>query len=73
MVIIDLLRRRGVMIEDVNVSNLRVRWTGCGKGDLPLLSSLKAVMHSSCQRGAKPKSMGKKKSDGEKKAKTKDL
>jgi hypothetical protein len=39
------------MLEEVNVSNVRERWTGCWKGDLPLLSSLKAVMHDSCQRG----------------------
>jgi hypothetical protein len=56
-------------MEDVNVSNVREMWAGCRKGDLPLLSSLRVVIHSSCQKGLHDKADGKKKSDGEAKKK----
>jgi hypothetical protein len=57
----DPLRKRRVMMEDVNVSNVREGWPGCCKGDIPLLSSLKVVMHGSCQRVCHGKVDGKKK------------
>jgi hypothetical protein len=61
----DLLKKRRVTMEDVNVRIVRERWAGWGKGDLPLLSSLKVVMHISCQKGSHGKADGKKKSDRE--------
>jgi hypothetical protein len=61
----DMLRKRRVRMKHVNVSNVRERWAGCGKGDLPLLSSLRIVMHSSCLSGCHGKADGDKKSDGE--------
>jgi hypothetical protein len=61
VLLFDLLRKRRVMMEDVNVSNVRERLTGYWKGDLPLLSTLRVVMHSSCHRGSHGKADGKKK------------
>jgi hypothetical protein len=46
--------------EDVYVSNVTERWTGCWEGDLPLLSSLRVFMRSSCQRECHGKVDGKK-------------
>jgi hypothetical protein len=57
----DLLKKRRVIIEVVNVSDVRERWAGSGEGDLPLLSALRVIMHISCQRGCHGKADGKKK------------
>jgi hypothetical protein len=52
-------------MKDVNVSIVRERWTECWKRDLPLLPSLKVVMHSSYQRGVPWQSRWKEKCDEE--------
>jgi hypothetical protein len=49
------------MEDDVSVSNVRERWAGSWKGDLPCLLSLRVVMQSSCQRWIQGKADGKNK------------
>jgi hypothetical protein len=48
-------------MEDINTSKVRERWAGCCKGDLPLVSSLRVIINSLCQRESLGKSDGKKK------------
>jgi hypothetical protein len=57
------------MMEDVTVRDVKERWTGRWKGDLPLLSSLGDVTLSSCQRGYHGKVDGNKKLTGERELK----
>jgi hypothetical protein len=57
----DLLRKRRLVVKDVDVGNVRERWAGGRKGGLPLLPSLRVVMHTSFQRGRHGKTDGKKK------------
>jgi hypothetical protein len=62
--------------EGVKVSKVREGWAVCWKGELPLLSSLRVVMHCSYQRGRQVEADGreeekKKKGDGERRKKEK--
>jgi hypothetical protein len=71
-ILLNPVRKWRVMMKDVDISNVRGRWTGYWNRDLPLLSSLMVVMHSSCQSESHVEVEGKKKSDG-KEGKNKDL
>jgi hypothetical protein len=42
-ILLNLLRKRRVTMEDVKFSKVRQRWTNCRNGDLPLVSLLRIV------------------------------